>query len=238
MELNIQTIADEKIRAMHESGEIKERIEKGISKTIYDAIDSAISSYKISNMIQNAVTESVSSVVAEVGFSAYNGFIAQTIKEITEVTMRDDIAKKIQKVFDDMLISKHDGIKLSEIFDLYRENIKFLTVESDQYEYRRFVCDLDQKEDGLFTWYTVRFHPKGLDAYEDPDIEFRILVLGEESKAKITSLTLDGDRVDKKLVLGRLGNVQTLLANLYFNETEIILDIDDVCDDNSYDINY
>ncbi len=168
MNLNIQAIADEKIQAMHESGEIKKRIEDDVQKTVLSAIDSAINGYEIRNQIEKSVTESVSSVVKEIGFTGYNGFIAQTIKSITEGVMREDVAQKIQKVFSDMLIVKHDGIKLSEIFQAYRKWVCENTDESDKYERQEFVCDLQTKEDGSFTIYTVTFNDEKISDYKRP----------------------------------------------------------------------
>jgi hypothetical protein len=236
MDLNIQAIADEKIQAMHDSGEIKKRIEDDVQKTVLGAIDSAINGYEIRNQVEKSVTESISSVVKEIGFTGYNGFIAQTIKRITEGVMRDDVAQKIQKVFNDMLIVRHDGIKLSEIFQKYREWVCENTDESDKYDRQEFVCNLDTKEDGSFTIYTITFNDEKISNYESPEIKFIICAYGKKEKDSISSLYLDGENVKGKFKLGRLSKVQSLLANLYFNETEIILDIDDVDDDNSFDI--
>jgi len=238
MELNIQAIADSKIQAMHDSGEIKKRIEDDVQKTVLGAIDSAINGYEIRRDIEESVSKSVSSVVKEIGFSGYNGFIAQTIKEITEGVMREDVAQKVQKVFNDMLIVKHDGIKLSEIFDAYRKWVCEITEESDKYERQHFVCDIKAEEDGTFATYTVTFNSEKISNYQNPEIKFIIYVYGEKEKSSISSLYLDGENVKGKFKLGRLDEVQSLLANLYFNETEIILDIDNIDDDDGFDVDY
>ncbi len=236
MNLDIQAIADTKIQAMHDSGEIKKRIESDIEKTVLNAIDSALDGYQIRRQIEDSVSENVSSVVKEIGFAGYNGFIAQTIKSITEGVLRDDVAQKIQKVFNDMLMVKHDGIKLSEIFQKYREWVCENTDESDKYERQHFICNLETKEDGSFTYYTVTFSSEEIDRYEDPEIKFSICIYGKQEKANISWLKLDGENVKGTFKLGRLSEIQSLLANLYFNETEIILDVDNVDDDNGFDI--
>ena len=172
----------------------------------------------------------------EIGFTGYNGFIAQTIKGITEGVMRDDVAQKIQKVFNDMLMVKHDGIKLSEIFQKYRKWVCENTEESDKYERQHFTCELEVKEDGKFTHYTATFSSEEIKGYEDPEIKFTICTYGEEEECNISSLYLDGSNMKGSFKLGRLDEVQSLLANLYFNETKIILDVGSVDDDNCFDI--
>jgi len=46
MNLDIQAIADEKISAMHESGQIQKQLENDIEKLILKSIDSALDGYK------------------------------------------------------------------------------------------------------------------------------------------------------------------------------------------------
>ena len=236
MELNIQEIADVKIKAMHESGQIKESIETGIEKIILKSIDDALDGYDLRCTIRKQISDSISDVVNDIGFSAYNGFIAQKVKEITENVMREDVANKIQKVFDDMLIAKHDGIKLSEIINGYREHL-FETINDEaKWEHQHFTCDVDQEEDGNFTWYTIKLSDQQLSSHEEPQIKFRILAYGEKESAKICGLYFDGESVNGKFKLGSMDDFECLLANLYFNETPIILDPDDVDDDDYYDI--
>lgn len=55
MELNINEIASAKIQSMHESGEIRKRIEEGVEKSIYSAIDSACQDYQFRSTIEKKV---------------------------------------------------------------------------------------------------------------------------------------------------------------------------------------
>jgi len=236
MELNIQEIADSKIKAMHESGQIKAQIENDIEKMILKSVDDALNGYQIRREVEEAITSSVSVLLKDLDFTAYNGFIAQKIKDITEGVMRDDVSQKIQKVFDDMFIVKHDGIKLSEIFDKYRKWVCEDTDSSEKYERQHFTCDIETKEDGSFTWHYIKFNNEELSRGDEPQIEFRILDYREKHLAKISGLELNGESIKGKFVLGRLNEIESLLASLYFNETDIILDVDDIDDDNSFDV--
>lgn len=236
MDLNIQAIADAKIQEMHDSGKITDAIESGIESLILKAIKDALDGYALKRDIENQMSENVSSIVKDIGFSAYNGFIAQKVKDITENVMREDVAQKIQKVFDDMLIIRHDGIKLSEIVEAYRQYLFDSVDEADKWEWREFTCDVQEEVSGSCTWHTVRLHEKEFGRYEKPEIEFKILVMRDAGAAKISLLYLDGRDIKEALKLGTLSKVDALLCNLYFNETPIILDLEDVDDSNGYDI--
>ena len=236
MLLDVNKIVNDKIAVLEESGAIQKQIEDSIEKTVMKAITDALEDYSLKRDIEKQVKECVSGVAAEIGFSAYNGFIAEKIKQITESVMHEDVAKKIQDIFDDMLIMKHDGIKLSEIFNKYRKWVCEDTDEADKWGRHTFLCELDDNEDGNFNHYTVKFHNEELDRYDKPEIEFRMCTYKKEGKSSISNLYLDGKNAGETFTLGHMSEIQSLLANLYFNKTEIILDIDDVDDSNHFDI--
>ena len=57
---------------------------------------------------------------------------------ITEDVCREDIANKIQKTFNDLLIVKRENVKLSEIFEKYKDYMDENTDEEDKYSLERF----------------------------------------------------------------------------------------------------
>lgn len=237
MELNIQNIADQKIKDMHESGQIATAIQNGVEKLILKAVDDALNGYELKRTIEKNISESVSGVVTDIGFNGYNGLIAQKVKEITQDVMRADIAQKIQKTFDDLLIKNFKGIKLSEIFEKYRNWVCENTEESEKWEKRNFHCSLDVKEDGSFTHYKVKFNDEPLDKYDrHAAIEFTMCTYGNKSETAISTCYINGEYAKGKLNLGTLTDIEAMLANLYYNQTPIILDVDDVDDSDHFDI--
>lgn len=236
MNLDIQAIADCKIKEMQDSGAIKKRIEEDVEKTVLCAIDDSLNGYKFRDQIEGQITHDVSETLKDIDFTTYNGFIAEQVKSLTDGALRDDVAQKIQKTFSGLLIQKHDGIKLSEIFDKYREWVNENTEELDKYDHQNFVCKLDEKKDGAFTRYTVTFNDEEMESYEHPEIKFSLLRYGDRPSASISNLWIDGEWSKSMFKLGRLSKVQALIANLYYNGTKIILDIEDVDDSDGFDI--
>lgn len=236
MYLDITSIVNAKIASLEESGIVTKQIEDSVEKTILNAITSALEDYHFKRDIQEQVSKCVSDVAKQIGFSAYNGFIIEKIKQITEGVMREDIAHKIQKAFDDMLIIKHDGIKLSDIFKRYREWLFENTDESDKWERHKFTCEYENKEDGNFHHYTIKLSEEEVSGYGSADINISICTYGEKEASEISSLYFSGDKLGSGLQIGTLNPIETLLANLYYNKTPIILDVENIDDDNHYDI--
>jgi len=236
MDLNIQAIADAKIQEMHDSGKITSAIESGIESLVLKAVDDALGGYQLKRDIEDQISSSISDVVKDIGLSAYNGFIAQKVKEITEGVMREDVAQKIQKTFDDMLIARHDGIKLSEIINAYRKYLFEDVDESDKWERRTFTCGVEEKRDGNFTHIYVTLSDEPDKRNYDSDITITFCSYGDAKEEYISSVYFSGKKLGENLRLGTLTEVESLVANLYYNKTPIILDLDDVDDSNYYDI--
>lgn len=241
MEINVSKIVSDKLEQLNRDGVIQQKIEEALEKSIMEAITSELSSYQFRRGISEQVAKSVHSVAADCGFSAYNGFIAQAVKSIVQDMFTADISQKVQDALDDVMLKKHENIKLSDIFTRYREWVWKNTEESDKWERTHYTGELSVEEDGAFTRYICRFadHPLENVSYykkEKPEIEVRLLVYGEKRADKITSLFLDGRNLEGSVRLGHLTEFEAFLVNLYYNGTEIIIDPDDVDDSDYFDI--
>jgi len=240
MNLNIQEIVDNKIKALNDNGTIKVAIEKTIEETMLKAITDALGDYSLRRSIEKQVSEQVSSIVADIGFTAYNSFIAEKVKRITEEVCRADVAAKIQKTFDEMLIVKRDSIKLSEIFKQYREWICKEVDDSEKYNLEYFYVKFELNE--KYDWYDVELaqeEPK--DRYSRHSSDVISFVLHKKHKEPgigyISSTYLDGCNIKDKFRFRYLSDIETLLINLTYNETPIIIDIESEDDiDSSYDV--
>lgn len=241
MNVDVSQIVSDKLAQLDADGIIKRKIEETVEKTVTEAITSELSSYSFRNGISKQVQDSVSKVAADCGFSAYNGFIAQTVKSIVQDLYSTDIAEKVQNALNDVLLQKHENINLSEIFKRYRIWVLENTDEAEKYEHGEYTADLEVKQDGSFTHYTCRFadHPLEsgyLGGKERGEIEIRFCVYGEKQTSTISSLYLNSHNLKDTLKIGTLSAFEAFVANLYYNGTEIVLDTDEVDDDTSFDV--
>ena len=244
MNLDITGIIQDKLNQLDADGIIQKKIEETVEKSVLRAITSELESYSFMRGIENQVKESVSSLAADCGFSAYNGFIAKTTKAIVQEMFTEDIAEKVRRSLDNALLKKYSDIKLSDIFNRYREWVLENTEESEKYEREHFTCELEVKEDGRFTHYTCRFSDRPIEKNcfgtpLDADIEVRFCIFSNGVKeSTISMLYLDGHNMRNSIKIGTLTPFEAFLVNLYYSDTKVILDADDVDDDDSFDIDW
>nr|DAV01087.1 MAG TPA: hypothetical protein [Caudoviricetes sp.] len=236
MNINVSQIVTEKLAQLEADGTIKKKIEEALEKTIIEAITSELSSYSFRREIAKQMEDAVSGVAAGCGLAAYNGYIAEKCKAIVQEHFTADIGAKVEKSLKDIMFAKHEGVKLSDIFKKYREWVLSNTDESDKYDREEFTHELVEQHDGCWRKYTCRFADRKLYGYDKPDIEIRFLEFGGNDEGSISSLYLNGHNVKETFKLGTITDFEAFILNLYYNDTKIILDPDNVDEDPCFDI--
>ncbi len=236
MNINVSQIVTEKLAQLESDGTIKRKIEETLEKTIMDAITSELSSYSFRKEIAKQLEYAVSGIAASCGLAAYNGYIAEKCKAIVQEHFTADIGAKVEKSLKDIMFAKHEGVKLSDIFKKYREWVLSNTDESDKYDREEFTHELVEQHDGCWRKYTCRFADRKLYGYDKPDIEIRFLKYGSNDEDSISSLYLNGHNVKETFKVGTITDFEAFILNLYYNDTKIILDPDNVDEDPYFDI--
>ncbi|HYF75277.1 MAG TPA: hypothetical protein VD757_01710 [Candidatus Nitrosocosmicus sp.] len=240
MNINIQEIVDNKIKSLNDDGTIKNAIEKTIETTMLKSITDALGDYSLRRSIQDQVEKEVSAVVKGIGFTAYNSFIAEKVKQITEEVCRQDIAQKIQEVFNNILVIKRESAKLSEICKAYRDWICEEVEESEKYSLERFHVSIEEKE-YPYDWLTFKFDKEKSSRYRsdsDEAIEFTVhRNYKDKNMGTIGTLYIGGYSTDKTLCFRNMSKIEALLLNFKYNNTPIEIDIESEDDiDNSFDV--
>lgn len=236
MNINVSQIVTEKLAQLEADGTIKKKIEEALEKTIAEAITSELNSYSFRKEIAKQMEDAVSGVAASCGLASYNGYIAEKCRSIVQEHFTADIGAKVEKSLKDIMFTKHEGIKLSDIFEKYREWVLSNTDESDKYDRREFTHELVEREGGCWRTYTCRFADRKLDDYEKPDIEIRFHRYGNMNECSISHLYIDGCNMKGTFKVGTITDFEAFILNLYYNDTNIILDPDNVDEDPYFDI--
>lgn len=240
MEIKISDIINAKLAQMEADGTITRKIEESLEKAIMSAISSELESYSFRSGIEKQLKESVSAIVADCGLSAYNGFIAERCKQLVQHHFTEDIGEKVYKALTDIMFEKHATIKLSDIFKRYREWVLENTEESEKYERGEFTHALEVEEDGSWTRYICKLADHVLEnkSYykEKPDVEVHLSKYGNEKTTHISMLFLNGHYMKDSFKVGPISTFEAFILNLYYNETKIILDEEDVDEDPYFDV--
>lgn len=234
MIINISELVNNKIKELEESKKIEETITNTLEKTILSAVEDAMGSYEIRRIVKSNLTEQISTIISDIGLEGYNTFIAEKLKQIIDGTCKKDIEQKIQETFKNLLIVKREKIKLSEIFSTYREWISE-NLDDDEKSCCGFYASFDKSSYG---WYHIVL------AKEEPtfskcdfflcSIRFTVHI-NRDGEGWIGSLYLNDENVEESMPFGYLNDVESLLINLKYNKTPIIIDIEDEDDiDTSY----
>jgi 6-pyruvoyl-tetrahydropterin synthase len=233
MNINIQEIVNKKLSEMHKSGIVQKTIEENLEKCILSAIKDAINSYQIKRDIEKKIETQVAELTTDIGFTAYNTFISEKIKQITEAELTKDLADKINDTFNKIFINKRESIKLSEICNFYRDYICEDTDSEDKYDLQHFFASLERS---YSTWLTLEFSKEKPKTYEKPQIKVIFsLERNDPKKASILSLYIDGKDVTKTLDFRYINKIEAFFINLYYNKTTVEIDIDEDDIDTSFD---
>ena len=244
MTIDISGIIEAKLAQMEEEGTIRKKIEEVLEKSVLSAVTSELESYSFTREIRDQMGKAVSGVAEQSGLAAYNGFIAEKIRQIVQDIAADDLQKKLQAALDGVLLQKHESVKLSDIFKRYHEWVCEHTDESDKYDRRHYTAELTVEEGSYsFTHYKVQFadRPDATKAYsydsdEIPDIELRFALYQKEQATRISTLYLNGRDISQNLRIGTLTEFEAFLVNLYYNQTQIQMDMEDADDFGYFDI--
>lgn len=240
MSFDFSGIIQAKLAQMEEDGTIQKKIEEALEKSVLCAVTSELESYSFRRSIEEQLKQSTSGIAEKCGLSSYNGFIAEKVAQIVRTMYTEDFAEKVKKALSDVLIVKHEGIKLSDLFERYREWVCSVTEESDKYERQEFTAKLETSESGPFTSYTITFADEPEENKYSWDkhgeIQIRFYVYQDKEADSISSLWLHGHNVKETVALGYLTEFEAFLVNLYYNDTKIILDDVDPIDYKYFDV--
>lgn len=240
MNIDVSKIIENKLKALESEGVIRKKIEDVVEKSITAAITSELESWSFREGIGKQIKAVVGTIADDCGLAAYNGFVATKVKDIVQNVLRADLTDKLNKTLDDVLIRKHENVKLSDIFDQYRKWVFEHTEESEKWERRNFHCKLETEEKGYGTHVTCSFADHQLEhsgwGKEDPEIKFSLLVMSDKDRGHIGTLYLDGHFMKECYKVGSLTDFEAFVCNLFYNDTEIIVDLDDVDDSDYFDI--
>lgn len=243
MILNIQDIINKKLEQMAADEVIEKQIETSIEHTITKAVKDALEGFELKRNIEKQLAEEVSTIVKDIGFKGYNQFIADTFAEMANTVLKEDIKQKIVHAFDDIFIKKYDNIKMSEICKMYKKYLISIMDDEEKSELDNNFCVSfdDEQSDNLFKCITITLSRKEIKRNYYSDIEDSLIIklmAYKDEPLIIISVRWEGKDLSKLDELKCMNDYESFIASLYFNRTEIEMDIDEDDVDTSLGLDY
>ncbi|MBX9866039.1 MAG: hypothetical protein K2Y14_03935 [Burkholderiales bacterium] len=234
MNLDIQAIVNAKLSEMAENKIIETQIQTSLEKTIRESVHSALNSYDLKRSIENKMTDVIGASMKGFDFSSYHGFITNYFNQLVNFTLKEDIKLKVEQSFNQMLFTKRESIKLSEIYDMYRTYLLEKMDDGEKYELNN-----DFYHNILRDKYTIdiklgRTEFERYSSHEAGSVFFAIWpereTVGTDSEVgTLWQVVLEGKEIGEQLTFGGNSDFELLLINLYFNKTKIEIDVwDDI----------
>lgn len=233
MNLDIKAIINNKINEMAENKVIEKQIETSLEKTIISSISSSFGGYEFEKLIREKVSTVLGEAVKEFDFSSYHGFITDYFNQLMNHHLKEDLKLKVEESFNQILFIKRDKVKLSEIVDLYRELLIESLENGKKYDLNNYFYSISRDK------YTIKIKlgQEQFDEYSSYNDSVSIEIwpdrstLGEEIETgKLWRVNCDGKELSQQLVFKDLSKFETFIINLYFNQTQIEIDVWDGVD--------
>lgn len=241
MTIDFSQLFADRLKELDESGEIKTFLDDAIKRAIESSIKSALDSYEFRNKLREALCEGAHSVINDVGLTAYNQLIADRLRATLSDVVMPDMGNKIADVLTETVLQKHDGIKLSEIAERYRDFVFHDLDDEEKREKEQFMFSVEDVTNTTrayssnFTDYSVCFSEEDGDSH--PNVSMKLLQF-QDKPATISWIEFNG-----KAYFGRdsirLNKFEAFVANLCLNKTGIIVDLDECYGfDTEYDVDW
>lgn len=244
MNIDFSKIINDKIKQMDENGTIQKAIENGIEEVILKAISDQITGYETKRLIEQQVKECISESCSDIGLAAYNGCVADAVSKIIKGTIAENLQDRIEKEVIGLVLKKEKPVKLSEIFERYREIMRdeYDGIDADKtftlycgekrtsFVSNKYYHECAFSEDGdveATVSYSGRIQNK-----EDYDIFFETYDYGDKT-AMISQVMFRGEPVENMLKRRYLDPFECFILNLYLNKVKITMDVEKIdTDDN------
>ena len=164
MTLDVNEIVLNKIKELDEKKVIEKAIEEKIESVIKQAVDNAFS-WNFSNEISKKIREQVGGIAESVKLNSYNTVVADTVRNIVEAELNEDLARKVQTRVKELLLAE-GPVQFSDIVKKFREvkfdddeGYEYSVTETDSYggsglfEYKKLVFERTDADDEDMNWY-------------------------------------------------------------------------------------
>lgn len=232
--MDVQEIVNEKIKSIVESGELQESIEKNVEASVFASIKEKFSGYSFRSDIEKALSEKIDPVLKNLDLSTLSAVVGERYNAILHKVLDGNLADQAEKFYQSVFMLNNEPLKISDFLEVVKKC--FTPDDHEHPDEESFFLSMGEDE-SYRSWFRICFDESPDSNSSDAANEITLSKSsGENGNYRILSMTIDGigfccgSKEIKKI--GSLNEFEKVIINAFFNEREIILDIEDENDFN------
>lgn len=216
MSMDMNAIINNKLAELNAEGYVEKIIKKQLEDTIKDVVEDSLRSWSdFGKGLKEAVKNQMQINLDQLDIPSYNHVILDAIKAELERSVHDVGVAKMQEQLQELLGTKQESIKFSEIIkEMVDDELKLGELEYE--DYKEITVHADKNYSTLAFIY---FDPQP----DQPNYRCKYrLVLDKEGC--INSVQIADKTFDTKAIMGGLHGLEATLFKLYTHGTKVIMD--------------
>lgn len=232
----LDDIARIAVEAFMKSPEATTKIAAVVKKECESAIENAL---RWNTPFAKAVGEAVNKALVlhgEIDLPSYNDTILKIVENCVKTGTEKAIERQVAERMKELLTPAPEKIKLSELLEQYREQLKDHDYGCECDGEKHFVVELADEKQGFFYVRLNEEKHSTLTTYKTWDIQFGIHLTransNEEGKkylreGELFSLSFKNAETEKKMFIGPIYNFERSIFQMKAAKTKVIIDRED-----------
>lgn len=216
--IDLNSLVNQELKNLEESGFVKEAIQKQVEKTVTEIIDDLLREWSPFGKALKAEIESKLQINFDnLDIVSYNQVVLNAVKEKLDQVVYVQGVEQIKANMDAMLSEIKPEYKLSEIIEKLKE---FSSDDAKENDWEEISLHVSSPRDILTFIYFD----------EEPDKEEYQCkyILSVNKDGSLNTASIMDCKLDNKLVIGGLHGMEELIFKLYAHKPVIIIDEDRV----------
>lgn len=217
--MDIEKIVVDKVKELVDSKTIENAITDGIERSILAEVNSIFTGYEFRKNIERLIREQIGDIASTIKLNSYNTLITQTIEEMLNNHVKDDLVKKMKSVVEKQFMVTEKEIKLSDVVKAIKDDYE----EDEEYTWSVPIETISSGSNH-YTRKRISFF------FNDEEDNYDNIVIDLESDwesdvMRIKGVEYKSFELDKIQTLRTYDDIECLLIKAYLNKLPFVIDM-------------
>lgn len=217
--MDIEKIINDKVKELVDSKAIENTITSSIEKTILDETKRIFSGYDFSHVIRELIKRQIGNIAETIKLNSYNSLITQTIEDLLNNQVQDDLCNKIKTVIEKQFLVTEKEIKLSDVVKAIKDDY----CSDDEY-----ICSVAISDSDIVGWSRDWTRKRISFFFKEDDDKDIVIELRSDYKSevmRIDSVKYESFDLDRIQTLRTYDKLECLLIKAYLNKLPFVIDM-------------